>query len=77
MSKTSKKTQPDLEKELKGPPSKIALDENKKLTQAGLGFLKKINASENDVYTQELGGVEYIFVKMHEKGRKTEELLSE
>lgn len=70
-------TQPDLEKEIKGPPSKIALDSDKKLTQAGLGFLKKINASENDAYTQELGGVEYIFVKLQEKGRKTEEILSE
>ncbi len=69
-------SQPDIKKELKGPPAKIAFDENGNLSQAGLGFAKKQNIDTNAIYKKDIKGVEYLFANVEEKGKSTGEVLS-
>lgn len=65
--------QPDEERIIKGPPQNIAYDENKKLTQAGRGFLQKNQIDEKDAYTEN----NYLHAKIFSKGKLTSELLQE
>ena len=63
----------DREEEVKGPPVKAAYDAEGKPTQALNGFLKKNNASIDDV----LPGGDYIRVRRTTKGRSAGEILQE
>ena len=63
----------DREEEVKGPPVKAAYDAEGKATQALNGFLKKNNASIDDV----LPGGDYIRVRRTIKGRSAGEILQE
>lgn len=66
-------SQPDLEKVVKGPISKVAFDENKNLTPAGIGFAKKNNVEPKDLYVEN----DYVYAKILIKGKNTKELLQE
>jgi glycyl-tRNA synthetase beta chain len=61
----------DREEEVKGPPAKAAYDAEGKPTQALNGFLKKNNASIDDL----IPGGDYIRVKRTIKGRSAGEIL--
>jgi glycyl-tRNA synthetase beta chain len=61
----------DREEEVKGPPVKAAYDAEGKPTQALNGFLKKNNATIDDV----IAGGDYIRVKRTIKGRSAGEIL--
>jgi len=63
----------DREEEVKGPPVKAAYDAEGKATAALNGFLKKNNATVNDV----IPGGDYIRVKRTIKGRSAGEILQE
>jgi len=63
----------DREEEVKGPPVKAAYDAEGKPTQALNGFLKKNNATIDDV----IPGGDYIRVKRTIKGRSAGEILQE
>lgn len=65
--------QPDEEKVVKGPIEKIAYDENKKLTNAALGFARKNGVEEKDLFLQD----GYLHAKVFTKGKLTSELLQE
>lgn len=67
--------QPDSKKEIKGPPAKVAFDENGALTKAGEGFLKKNNITADKIQKQTIGEIEYIVAVVEEKGQKTPEVL--
>lgn len=69
--------QPDITKSIKGPPAKIAYNPDGSLSQAGLGFLKKQNLTENDVEKISENGVDYIFAKIEQKGQNTKDVLAQ
>lgn len=66
-------SQPDIEKVVKGPIATVAYDENKNLTNAGLGFAKKNGVGVNDLYVQD----NYLYAKISIKGKNTKDLLQE
>jgi glycyl-tRNA synthetase beta chain len=63
----------DRDEEVKGPPVKAAYDADGKPTQALNGFLKKNNATTDDV----IAGGDYIRVRRTIKGRSAGEILQE
>lgn len=65
--------QPDEEKIIKGPPKKVAYDENGNLSQAGKGFLLKNQVSESDAYLEN----DYLHAKVFIKGQPTAKSLQE
>lgn len=65
--------QPDEEKVVRGPIEKIAYDENKKLTNAALGFARKNGVEEKDLFLQD----GYLHAKVFTKGKLTSEALQE
>ena len=67
------KSQPDLEKIVKGPIATVAYDENKNLTPAGLGFAKKNNIDPSALYVED----NYLYAKISIKGKNTKDLLQE
>ena len=67
--------QEDLEELVKGPSKKAAYDENGNPSKALSGFLKGQKAELQDVFIQELSGVEYVYFKKQEKGQPTKEVL--
>lgn len=67
--------QPDSTKILRGPNKKIAYNPDGTLSKAGEGFLRKQNLSEKDTEIKEENGIEYLFVKIEQKGQDTKELL--
>lgn len=67
--------QKDIDEELRGPGKKIAVDDQGNWTKAALGFARGKGVSPENLYMKEMGGVEYVFVRKHEKGRPTAELL--
>ena len=67
--------QSDIDEFIKGPSKKVAFDESGQPTKAALGFLKSQGAQEKDAIIQLVGDIEYIFVKKHEKGKETSEIL--
>ncbi len=69
--------QEDSNEELRGPARKIAVDEEGNWSKAALGFARGKSLSPDDLYLQEVGGVEYVFARKHEAGRPTVELLPE
>src|SRR5699024_8436242 len=69
--------QEDLEKEVKGPSKKIAIDEEGNPTKALEGFMKGQGVALEDISTREYNNVEYIFANKIEKGRSVEEILKD
>ncbi|RKQ37817.1 glycine--tRNA ligase subunit beta [Oceanobacillus halophilus] len=67
--------QETIEEEAKGPAEKIAIDENGNWTKAAIGFTKGQGMSVEDIYTKEIKGTRYIFVKKRIEGKKSSELL--
>ncbi len=65
--------QPDIEKIVKGPVKKVAYTEDGKLSPAGLGFLKKNNISESDIYIEN----DYIHAKIKIEGKRTANLIQD
>ena len=66
-------SQPDSEKIIKGPIASVAYDENKNLTNAGMGFAKKNNLNSEDLYVEN----NYVYAKIVTKGKNIIELLKE
>ena len=66
-------SQADVEKIIKGPIATIAYDENKNLTNAGLGFAKKNGVEPKDLYVQD----NYLYAKICVKGKNTKNLLQD
>jgi len=64
----------DRELEVKGPPKKNAFDDNRVATPALLGFLKKQNATIDDVIDS---GDEYVRLRKKIAGRDTADILRE
>jgi glycyl-tRNA synthetase beta chain len=67
--------QEDVNEELRGPAKKIAVDENGEWTKAALGFARGKGLAAEDLYLQEVNGVEYVFARNHQAGQPTEQLL--
>lgn len=65
--------QPDEEKVVRGPIEKIAYDQNKKLSNAAMGFARKNGVEEKDLLLQD----GYLHAKVFTKGKFTSELLQE
>ncbi|HJK97982.1 MAG TPA: glycine--tRNA ligase subunit beta [Polyangiaceae bacterium LLY-WYZ-14_1] len=70
-------TQRDLDEQVLGPPTRIALDDDGKLTKAGLGFAKKQGVSPDDVRVIETDKGRYVGFDRHEAGRPAGEVLPE
>lgn len=69
--------QPDLTREIKGPPAKVAFDANGNLTQAGIGFAKKQGLKPSSLYKETAGDVEYVFAEINEKGKNVRTVLQD
>ncbi|WP_188453630.1 glycine--tRNA ligase subunit beta [Virgibacillus oceani] len=67
--------QTTIEEEAKGPAEKIAKDAEGNWTKAAIGFTKGQGKTPDDIYTKEINGTSYIFVKKHIDGKQTKELL--
>ncbi len=59
------------DEEIKGPPEKVAFNVDGSYTKAGEGFLKKFGATEGVVRDG------YMYVRVFEKGKRTEEVLGQ
>ncbi len=60
-----------------GPPKKIAYDDNGAPTKAATGFARSLNIDVGDLKIVETDRGEYLSATVEEKGRSTEEVLSE
>ena len=69
--------QTTIEEEAKGPAVKIAKDENGEWSKAAIGFTRGQGQTTEDIYTKEIKGTTYIFVKKHIEGKPVQELLPE
>ncbi|MDY0405546.1 glycine--tRNA ligase subunit beta [Virgibacillus sp. 179-BFC.A HS] len=67
--------QEDINEEAKGPAMKIAKDDAGNWTKAAIGFTRGQGKTVDDIYTKEIKGVSYIFVKKQIIGKETMELL--
>lgn len=67
--------QPDITKSIKGPPSKVAYNQDGTLSQAGFGFLKKQGLSEKDIEKISDNGIDYVYAKVEQKGQNTKDIL--
>lgn len=65
--------QEDTEKTVKGPVKNIAYDENGELTKAALGFAAKNGISSDKLFEKD----NYVWAKIEQKGKKTEDILAE
>jgi glycyl-tRNA synthetase beta chain len=66
---------PDQEITLTGPPAHIAWDEHGALTPAGLGFLKKNQASADDTFKLENANGTYLGVTQKKAGQPIQDIL--
>lgn len=69
--------QPDITKSIKGPPAKVAYNEDGSLSQAGLGFLKKQGITEDNIEKVAENGIDYVFAKVEQKGQNTKNVLQQ
>ncbi|TCS83718.1 glycine--tRNA ligase subunit beta [Tepidibacillus fermentans] len=60
---------------LRGPSLKIAKDTEGNWTKAAQGFARGQGATVDDLFIEEVNGVEYVFVKKEYKGKEVFELL--
>ncbi len=59
----------------KGPAKKAAYDSEGRPTPAALGFARGQGIGANELYTEAVDGVEYVFAERHEKGLPASEVL--
>jgi len=69
--------QADREEDIKGPPFNIAYLPDGSPAKALEGFLKKNNASLDDVQKQDIGGTDYVVVHQSIVGERTQEFIGE
>ncbi|RJX38287.1 glycine--tRNA ligase subunit beta [Paenibacillus pinisoli] len=69
--------QADSNEEAKGPSRKIAQDEAGNWSKAALGFARSQGVEPEQLYFQELAGVEYVYAKKSSIGAETAGLLPE
>ena len=69
--------QADLAEVLKGPAKKIALQADGTWSKAALGFVRGQGLTPEDIFFDELNGVEYVFVKKETNGKASSEVLKE
>ncbi len=69
--------QEKIEEVVKGPSLKIAYDENGKASKALQGFMRSKGLQEEDLYTDQVKGEDYIFAKQVQGGKLVEDLLKE
>lgn len=69
--------QPDVVREIKGPPAKIAYDTDGNLTNAGLGFAKKQNLDPSILEKKVIDGTEYLWASVKEAGLHVQDVLKE
>lgn len=67
--------QEDLDEELRGPAIRIAKDADGNWSKAAVGFAKGKGKTVEDLYIKEVNGEEFVFVKRHEEGLNTREIL--
>ncbi|SHG91389.1 glycine--tRNA ligase subunit beta [Tepidibacter thalassicus] len=67
----------DLEEEIKGPAKKIAFDEENNPTKPLQGFMRSKGVNLDDLYFKVVGKEEYVFAKIKEKGKNTEDVLKD
>lgn len=67
--------QEDIEKEVKGPAKKIALDENGNWSKAAIGFTRGQGATTDDITFKELKGTEYVYVTKKTTGQAIADVL--
>jgi glycyl-tRNA synthetase beta chain len=68
--------QADIEIQKTGPAVNIAYSADGALSPAGLGFIRKCGATENDCFIQDTDKGRFLAVRFIQKGRTTKELLS-
>lgn len=69
--------QADLAEVVKGPAKKIALQADGTWSKAALGFVRGQGLTPEDIFFEELNGVEYVFVKKETSGTASSEVLKE
>lgn len=69
--------QSDSNEEAKGPSRKIAIDEAGNWSKAALGFARSQGVEPEQLYFQELAGVEYVYARKSSIGGETAAILSE
>ncbi|MDK2779721.1 MAG: glycyl-tRNA synthetase beta chain [Trichococcus sp.] len=69
--------QEDLAEVVKGPAKKIALQADGSWSKAALGFVRGQGLTPEDIFFDELNGVEYVFVKKETSGKASSEVLKE
>lgn len=68
--------QADKEEVVKGPAKKIALDENGEWTKAAQGFVRGQGLTTEDIFWQEIKGVEYVHARKFTAGKPAAEILA-
>ncbi|MCP4639990.1 MAG: glycine--tRNA ligase subunit beta, partial [bacterium] len=69
--------QPDVDKEVRGPKKKAAIDDDGSWKIPAQKFAEGNGISVDDIYFQEQGKFEYCFAKVHQKGEALGDVLSE
>ena len=69
--------QTDLEELVTGPPVSAAFNADGQLTPAGAGFVKKQNATEDQIERVKTAKGEYIAVRKHQRGKAAVDVLPE
>lgn len=69
--------QADLAEVVKGPAKKIALQADGSWSKAALGFVRGQGLTPEDIFFDDLNGVEYVFVKKETSGKVSSEVLKE
>ncbi|APX72786.1 glycine--tRNA ligase subunit beta [Companilactobacillus allii] len=69
--------QTDIDIKAKGPSKKIAQDADGNWTKAAQGFARGQGMTTDDIFFEELKGVEYVYIQKHEAGKNVEDVLSE
>ncbi|MFC6322462.1 glycine--tRNA ligase subunit beta [Companilactobacillus baiquanensis] len=68
--------QEDIDVKAKGPAKKIAKDADGNWTKAAQGFARGQKMTVDDIFFEELKGVEYVYIQKHEAGKSANEILS-
>ncbi|WP_125714120.1 glycine--tRNA ligase subunit beta [Companilactobacillus kedongensis] len=67
--------QEDIDVKAKGPAKKIAKDADGNWTKAAQGFARGQKMTVDDIFFEELKGVEYVYIQKHEAGKSASEIL--
>jgi glycyl-tRNA synthetase beta chain len=66
--------QDDLHQKIKGPPAKIAIDENGKFLMPAIGFAKKNHLAVENLLVEDEKGTSYIFATINEIGKTVKDV---